>query len=119
MKFYIPEIGDKLKLTKPWTFDLYDEYRNDGLIDLMSLHPNETRRRYVRDRLRVWQVTLPAGTILKISRIYIRQGASEYSSIKFHLDKESAGFPKKGKMARFWAKLADVNQIEFNPEPRD
>lgn len=31
MKLYIPEIGDHLRLTEDWTFNLYNEYRNASL----------------------------------------------------------------------------------------
>lgn len=49
---------------------------------------------------------MAAGSELTISRIYIRQGLSKYSSITFNC--------KKGKYAktRFWAKLDECNNIE-------
>lgn len=50
------------------------------------------------------QRTLPAGTILEIDRIYIRQGNAEYSSVTF----KARGI----KVLRFWAKLDDVNRIQ-------
>jgi hypothetical protein len=70
-------------------------------------------------------VTIPAGTTLAIDRIYIRKGASDYSSITFYAkqlgevtvpgSKWSWGSSKskKVKAQRFWAKLTDCNQIEF------
>jgi hypothetical protein len=70
-------------------------------------------------------VTLPAGTVLAIDRIYIRKGASDFSSITFYAkelgevtipgSRWSWGNPKstKRKAQRFWAKLADCNNIEF------
>lgn len=33
--FYIPEIGDKIRLTEDWTFALYNERRNDSLMHMM------------------------------------------------------------------------------------
>jgi hypothetical protein len=70
-------------------------------------------------------VTLPAGTILAIDRIYIRKGASDFSSITFYA-KELGEVtmpgskwswenkkPIKRKAQRFWAKLTDCNNIEF------
>lgn len=71
-------------------------------------------------------MTLPAGTILKVDRIYIRKGNSDYSSISFYasgLGKVEVWAPsygndrtKKSKSSlRFWAKLQDCNQIEFEP----
>jgi len=70
-------------------------------------------------------VTLPAGTVLAIDRIYIRKGASDFSSITFYAkelgevtmpgSRWSWGNPKstKRKAQRFWAKLTDCNNIEF------
>jgi hypothetical protein len=70
-------------------------------------------------------ITIPAGTTLAVDRIYIRKGASDYSSITFYAknlgevtmpgSRWSWGNPKskKVKAQRFWAKLDDCNQIEF------
>lgn len=73
------------------------------------------------------RITIPKDTVLEIDRIYIRKGLEEYSSISFLVDSspEVAYKPKadlkklglghitkKHKM-RFFAKLKDVNQIEF------
>ena len=65
------------------------------------------------------EIELPAGTILKVDRIYIRKGASEYSSISFFaMDLESHMVNKgkterKNKSPRFWAKLSDCNGMGF------
>lgn len=67
-------------------------------------------------------VTLPAGTVLAVDRIYIRKGNGDYSSLTFYVKSTSLealqpstlkarGF--KGGRKRFWAKLADVNTIEM------
>ena len=72
----------------------------------------------------VLSCTLPAGTLLKIDRIYIRKGGSDYSSITFYaknlestviiVQKWSGDHTKKKKASlRFWAKLLDCNQIVF------
>lgn len=57
-------------------------------------------------------VTLEKGTVLIVDRIYIRKGASGWSSISFFVN-EVVHNNKKGKL-RFWAKLDDVNNINFN-----
>jgi hypothetical protein len=62
-------------------------------------------------------LTLPAGTLLKIDRIYIRKGNAGYDSVSFWLMAKKVpislnGRPIKTSM-RFWAKLDDVNRIEF------
>lgn len=59
------------------------------------------------------KVTLPKGTILKFDRIYIRKGASDYSSITFYAKDMIKPNTKKKYSPRFWAKLSDCNQIEF------
>lgn len=59
------------------------------------------------------EVVLPRETQLKVDRIYIRKGASDYSSITFYIMK-SPLFEKKTKSkskGRFWAKLDDVNKM--------
>lgn len=57
------------------------------------------------------EVTLPAGCELSIDRIYIRKGAGDWSSITFFLQSHPyRGFKRK---PRFWVKLSDCNQIEF------
>lgn len=53
-------------------------------------------------------LTLPAGSVLTVDRIYVRKGQGDFSSLSFFL----AG-GKKPKASRFWAKLSDCNNIEF------
>jgi hypothetical protein len=160
MKLYIPEIGDKIKLTSDWSFRLFDESRNDALFKLLgikqpgreflqrisdgkeffsgrgrvnndwyqwvaadgeviphqlcvySIRQNQNRGTpqdffFVADR--GTPVTLKAGQVLSIDRVYIRRGASDFSSITFNY----IGAPKGSGRVRFWAKLVDVNSIEF------
>lgn len=61
----------------------------------------------------VLKVCLPKDTVLAIDRIYIRKGASDFSSITFYA--KNLGVPAKGKRKafRFWAKLEDCNRIYF------
>ena len=157
MKMYIPEIGDKIKLTSDWTFRLFDEGRNTALFKLLDikqpgyqflqrvvdgkeffselvdnqhrwaapdgeviLHPLDlysirqkqyrgTPQDFIFVADRGTPVTLKAGQALSIDRVYIRRGASDFSSITFNY----LGAPKGSGRVRFWAKLADVNMIEF------
>lgn len=189
MQLYVPEIGDEIRLTNDWTFELHAEYRNEQLAALfgyyiqMSLLVNESIVPKIRpvdykidypdlkdprfrkhfggidhnayykecDEARnscpeyvkyqadstEWydnikkhgtptvSVTLPAGTLLKIDRIYIRKGSSDFSSITFYAkglgevmvssNRWTVNSLKttKRKAQRFWAKLADCNQIQF------
>lgn len=128
MKLYVPEIGDSLKLTSDWSFPLYAESRN------LTLGALKGYSLYYSDKFNTmnWlnmdskpqpsiEITIPAGTILKVDRIYIRKGISEYSSITFILNNFGSSEIKsryservvKYKTQRFWAKLSDCNQIEF------
>ena len=59
-------------------------------------------------------VTLPAGTVLTVDRIYIRRGVSEYSSLTFNLISTTHPALNVRGRKRFWAKLEDVNRIEFS-----
>jgi len=36
MRLYVPEIGDTIRLTSDWTFELQNEYRNRSLWELMG-----------------------------------------------------------------------------------
>lgn len=168
MKLYVPEIGDMIKLTEDWTFDLYRESRNDslwkekatreniqdpdptpekeleakikGIEDRCTYVENVNAYSYIGRRVKTYGsiedrdnhhvfidklnqlrrrpswavVTLPKDTVLKVDRIYIRKGISEYSSITFYIWNEPGPVPAKPKKkARFWAKLYDCNNIHF------
>lgn len=107
MKLYVPEIGDRLKLTKDWKFKLYQERRNIKMFEHFGLP-----FKYEYPVKKYAEITLPKGTVLQVDRIYIRKGAVEYSSISFWA--EGIGKGKRG--TRFWAKIDDCNQIEFDTE---
>lgn len=111
MKLYVPEIGDRLRLIKDWTFNLYNERRNSSLRTHFGLETTWSRDDYA-------EVTIPAGTILKVDRIYIRKGMEGYSSISFYSEGIGNGSGSFGrpKTARFWAKLEDCNRIDFEIE---
>lgn len=53
-------------------------------------------------------ITLPPDTVLKVARIYIRQGQQEFNSVTFKVTE--CKYLKKN--ARFWVKLDDVNRLE-------
>lgn len=123
---FVPELGTLLTLWGPWEFTLYPEHRNRKLGEKLGFYKNnhwvikgiEGRNSYSahdwdRENERwvfhdEWNITLPADTILRVDRIYIRKGNKEYSSMSFWI--------KNGeyKGARFWAKLEECNQIIFN-----
>ena len=112
----IPTIGSLLTLTEDWIFNLELEHRN--LNFWKKIHPDIPTKKYyahIYDGSRDGTfgpdniaTMLPAGTHLKIARIYIRQGSQEFDSVTFTLVKHPASKKLKG---RFWAKLGDVNRI--------
>jgi hypothetical protein len=131
MNLYIPDIGDQIRLTEDWEFPLFREHRNDSLIT--RIQPLVGNSGYGNSDESIG-CCLPTGTVLQIDRVYIRKGSSNaWSSITFLIkqapgDKEKPKFviqqqnseitdptPQKLKGARFWAKLAQVNEIEFEP----
>lgn len=169
MQLYIPELGDMIRLTEDWSFNLYRESRNDSLwqaekCSQREITPDQTRvleleklikgitsrltyetvknsYSYYNQRVQVYAsqedkdnhhpfqqelyalqrrdswapVTLLKGTVLKIDRIYIRKGAEEYSSITFYVWSKPGPVAANAskKKSRFWAKLADCNNINF------
>lgn len=136
MRMQIPSIGDRIRLTADWTFTLYAESRNESLGEATGhFTPLKYYGRWSNGRSSVGfrvddegirvggyddyercsavaSITLPAGAILTIDRIYIRKGATEFNSLSFLVVNALAIFKKKGKV-RFWAKLPEVNTIEF------
>lgn len=109
-KIFIPTIGTELTLTKDWDFSLIKDYRNKAIFDLYNVPYNDNAY-YTRGQ-QFGRVILPAGTVLKVDRIYIRKGSPDYDSLSFYIVKSPVLQNKKGK-CRFFAKLIDVNQIEY------
>lgn len=126
---YLPSsyYGKWVPLTHPklranvYRDDQSDDYKQYW-IDYEN-HRNECDR-IAQDSI---QITLKKGTILSVDRVYIRKGSSDFSSITFYAknigeiihDGSSIWGqkkPKKVKAFRFWAKLADCNNIEFSKD---
>lgn len=106
MKFFIPACGQKITLEKDWTFTLYFERRNSALIEYLK---PDTKVGWGSSGDQALEATLPKGTVMTVSRVYIRNGyAGKYNSLTF-----SALKPGDKKGIRFWAKLDDVNQMEI------
>ena len=84
---------------------------------------DEWHKRAKNEAVEFIEVELPAGTVLQVDRIYIRKGASDYSSITFYTKNlpeiviENRGWggakSKVKKSLRFWTKLHDCNKIIF------
>ena len=126
MKMFIPPLGYELILTENWHFKLFFEYRNEKLLELnnwkaesyfiwKNLETDEEKNFHYRnentipEEYRFINCILPEHTILKVDRIYIRKGAKDFDSVSFFAD-----IPGQKKRVRFWAKLDEVNNIEFS-----
>jgi hypothetical protein len=130
MKLYIPDISDVIKLTKDWTFSMSIESRNEEFLkNTMEFWKprDDAEYRWLGDWIKnefyfendesynnqFYTITIPKDTILSIDRIYIRKGIADYSSVTFLIKESSLIKGKKKGGKRFWAKLRDVNEIEF------
>lgn len=107
LRITIPTIGTVLTLSSPWVFMLYHERRNADLIKKMGLKFCHSG---YRSPLLGSEITFPAGTKLKVDRIYIRGQSREFDSVTFRLRKGEHACDKQV-YGRFWAKLGDVNRI--------
>lgn len=105
MLIQIPDVGDTIKILKPWTFRVQNERRNKTLIDVFSSDKPEGN---VGRTTIISNVTLPPEIILTVDRVYIRKNANAFSSITFKIKE----FPGVKKQIRFWAKLNDVNRMD-------
>lgn len=116
-RWLIPEIGTEVRLCEGWTFRLFGESRNRDLTKALNVQAQLRRDRGSWSAPpKDMDCMVAAGAVMAVSRVYIRQGVKDYSSITFHLRKGAVVTAdgqtitmKKG--ARFWAKLSDVNRI--------
>ena len=113
---YIPSVGDELCLAQDWTFTLWFEFRNTKFWNSHAEKnglPAWSGVNYNGHRAETKEVTLPAGTILKVARVYIKAASwgGLYDSLTFSIDKKRN--KQLGFGGRFWAKLVDVNTIQF------
>ena len=112
-KLTIPTVGTLLTLKVKWTFALYPERRNKGVWEVLVGKMPDWYEQYLRCRIKAYvPATLPKGTVLSVDRIYIRQNMPDFDSVSFRI-KECPGPDQKSLLKkRFWAKLADVNNID-------
>lgn len=129
VKLFVPTIADKIVLTQDWHFVLKREQRNKTLIDkwikfasvehkvditsygwIRSGHYENENEQY--DACDPIYVSLPAGTILMIDRVYIRGKGRDYRRFDSYTFRILKGSPTKELVgARFWANLRYINQI--------
>lgn len=117
MKLFVPDTKTEMVLKKPWTFKLFEEHRNFTLLKSLAI-PYKEDWWNGRGEMRFYDTTLPAGTVLRVSRVYVRQGTADtFDSVTFHIKK----CPTKLK-GRFWVKLSDINNnldVEIVPRAKD
>lgn len=116
---FIPPIGTEITLAEDWTFELWNESRNDTLVEVMGIQWPEAD--YYGKRKQHHTVTIPKGETLKIDRIYIRKGKDDFDSVTFMWKGKqrpayveqfySRSYKMPARIVRFWAKLDDVNKI--------
>jgi len=129
MNLFIPDIGTLLKLEDDWTFTLYLERRNMTLFNkvegaTVNMAFQQIRPGTIQNKI----IDLPKGLIIKVDRIYIRKGLSQYSSITFTVPnpktkKDKSEMPHNIEYGgcKFWVKLHECNGTQFstvfkNPE---
>jgi hypothetical protein len=135
-KLFIPPLGTELTLAEDWTFNLHYEYRNVTLLEHLGVNCDVLRRRYHYSYNKPIKVSIPAGEILTVDRLFIRKGASDFESVTFLWKgkktekkvetRHGTAFPADGegkprnftyeatrpaRAVRFWAKLVDANCI--------
>ena len=118
MRLLVPTIGTEMTLDAPWTFTLYQERRNQKFANNnfglgWSAYPGWTLAK--RNEPLTKEITLPAGTILKVARIYVRSTTADFrnfDSVTFNVVRPKGKAGKTALKGRFWAKLADVNSME-------
>ena len=114
MRLFIPTIGTRIKLLEPWTFTLKAEERNTAFAFKMGQPWLDKHKQLIANSAFAYSlsstenkiITLPAGSILVVDRIYIRSNLKEYDSITFRYKSDKVN-------GRFFAVLTEVNNIEF------
>ena len=120
---FIPALGTEVVLAEDWTFTLHKESRNSGFAEGLdiaerrvqvhagSYQDNGTTETYRYTtkhtvwpaQAKSWEVTLAAGTVLRMERIYIKQNQGRFDSVTFR------DVGRSHRHGRFWVKLADAN----------
>ncbi|AKF13279.1 hypothetical protein PHIN3_12 [Sinorhizobium phage phiN3] len=133
MKFLIPDVGFKLKLTEDFTAKVLNEGRNYGVImnypSSRKLHDDTydkaAKERTSWDEWKKFQfdITFPKDTVLTVARVYIRKGAKDFSSVTFNISetplkcltlKKQGGTWESYGARQFWLNLDQVHLMEFD-----
>lgn len=108
MQLFVPALNTQLRLIEDWKFELHIDYRNSEIRDHLAVDESGA-------------VIIPAKTILRVDRIYIRKGSSDFDSISFtvvdspnkRIATKKYGGTFSRRQARFWAKLDDCNKMQI------
>jgi hypothetical protein len=131
VKLYIPACGDRLKLTAPWEFTLIFEGRNLKFAEAMGVF-KKGEKSWVDGKdssqwggpFRKARVSLPEGTVIECDRVYVRQynkgrlkDENDYDSITWKAMTAAQAAKSKPKLiGRFWVKLPDCYDVEYDLE---
>jgi hypothetical protein len=123
-KLFVPACGDRITLAQPWQFKLYLEHRNLEFAKDLNIVPTTGQQNW-------WGITHPgtnnyvvvdagldAGTILECDRVYIRSTSKSASTPEDSYDSITWKVVVNGKAVkkkRFWVKLYDCYDLEFDP----
>jgi len=117
VKLFIPAVGYRIKLTKDWNFDLYHESRNNTLLEKVLGTEAFDNLTYDWRKPGSTPACIGRDTVLEVDRVYVRTankartGEDDYDSVTFKVIDDTK------KKCRFWAKLVDVNTIEYELPP--
>ena len=127
MQFFIPELGKQFRLTREWSVPVQREHRNETVLEAML--DEQTMAQYGHHGYYYYHgdpvfhiIAFPAGTVLQVDRIYIRQGVKDFNSVTFRVvsspdvrlmpPRKGGKAVSGGKGKRFWVKLQHVNGTE-------
>lgn len=116
MKLFIPAVGYRIRLTQDWTFDLYAEHRNKTMFEAQNIKIDDYWGGW-REPMKRVAVTVPTGTVLEVDRVYVRTMSKSATTKDDDYDSVSFKVTGAKSRTRFWAKLEDVNRIEYELPP--
>lgn len=103
-KVFIPQVGDKIELSSNWNCKIFNEKRNKSVFAALGVDVSNQENTNI-------DITFLKGTIFKVTRLYVRAPASSFDSIT--LSVVSSPIKKLAK-AKFWVKIMDANNMEFD-----
>ena len=105
-KVFIPQVGDKIELSSNWTCKIFNERRNSSVFTALGVDVSNMPNSHI-------DITFLKGTVFKVTRLYVRSPASSYDSLTLAVVSSSI---KKLAKVKFWVKIMDANNMEFDPK---